>query len=165
VTDTTRGQNPLLKLVYWYVNTLDKYPLTVKMITSGVMYGAFVVVHFFFFFAPVGPLTTPNSQIGLGDLLAQVVDPLRKKEQPLDWQRTGIFALYGTIIAGPLYHYWYGNLNQLPVFMMKTRRLNQHVLFILLSVCPLNLPLSRSSTSASSERLNDWESPSLLTRW
>lgn len=32
-----------------------------------------------------------------------------------DWTRVGIFFTFGTIISGPIYHYWFNSLNELPL--------------------------------------------------
>ena len=64
-----------------------------------------------------------------GDIIAQLLDhyqeehshkdgtkePNKKKSFALDWRRLGIFFVFGTVISGPAYHYWFNQLNELPL--------------------------------------------------
>ena len=79
----------------WYNSQLNKHPLLVKSITSGFMYGA-------------------------GDACAQLAesytlnkDKPKSEKQPLrlNWRRIGVFFVFGTLISGPAYHYWFGYLD------------------------------------------------------
>jgi hypothetical protein len=85
------GRNPSLlvkDLPHGYSNLVQKYPMTVKSLTTGVTYA-------------------------LGDLLAQwiehrqeaktdVVDGV-KRDRPYDWKRAGVFLIFGCVMAGPVY--------------------------------------------------------------
>lgn len=89
-----------------YNSLLERRPLPTKSITSGVMYMA-------------------------GDLIAQRAEHYHKaKEAPageavkpfsINYTRAAIFLVYGTIIAGPLYHAWFSRLDTLPVIMFKLK--------------------------------------------
>lgn len=100
----------LLKPFHMYNNALEKNPFAVKSVTSGIMYCA-------------------------GEMLCQAGEQYnRNKELPAaerrslrdwrvyDWKRAGLFLLYGTVIAGPLYHIWFNRLDQLPAAMYKLRQ-------------------------------------------
>lgn len=84
-----------------YSNLLERRPLVTKSVTSGVTYA-------------------------LGDLLAQVIE--HRSEAPrrpafsLDWTRASIFFVYGTMVAGPLYHVWFARLDKLPIMMFQLRQ-------------------------------------------
>lgn len=62
----------------WYNQQLEKSPIVVKSITTGVL-----------FFA--------------GDVFAQWIT--KRKEDPFDWKRARSATIYGTFIFGPLAHY------------------------------------------------------------
>lgn len=89
-----------------YNAALERSPLVTKSVTSGIMYSA-------------------------GDLIAQWGEHYNsQKPKPeaertafkIDWRRAGIFAIYGTFIAGPLYHAWFNNLDKLPAAMYLLRQ-------------------------------------------
>lgn len=40
----------------------------------------------------------------------------------INWTRAGIFFVYGTVIAGPLYHIWFDRLDRLPAAMYRLRQ-------------------------------------------
>lgn len=66
-----------------------------------------------------------------GDAVAQVGEhyntekdkPLDKRK-PLEWnyKRLGVFLVYGTVIAGPLYHVWFSALDTLPSALWRLRQ-------------------------------------------
>lgn len=85
----------------WYNTSLNRRPLSTKSLTSGVMYG-------------------------LGDVFAQVIDhrfanaskaPEDMQPFSMNWTRAGVTFLYGTVIAGPLYHIWFGSIDKLPTIL------------------------------------------------
>ncbi|XP_049852614.1 uncharacterized protein LOC126332781 isoform X2 [Schistocerca gregaria] len=45
---------------------------------------------------------------GIGDLTCQKLEGVEK----IDWMRTARFAIYGYVIAGPLYAWWYGYIEK-----------------------------------------------------
>jgi len=89
-----------------YNNALEKYPLTTKSITSGAMYAA-------------------------GDLIAQYSEAYSSckpgEEKVMKWNknRTLAFLIFGTVIGGPLYHYWFNYLNELPALLWQMKQ-TQH---------------------------------------
>lgn len=96
----------ILKPFIWYNDVLIKYPLLTKCVTSGVMYAS-------------------------GDVLAQYTENYTKqsqdgkcKEEPfrLNKKRTALFFVFGTIISGPSYHYWFNYLNELPALMWRYKQ-------------------------------------------
>jgi len=89
------------KGIKFYSGYLDTYPLVVKSITSGFMYG-------------------------IGDIMAQGIESKQQnKDFKLDIKRLIIFTTFGTIIAGPMYHYWFNNLDRLP-HLIKNMRIRNH---------------------------------------
>lgn len=84
-----------------YNGALNRRPITTKSITSGVMYG-------------------------LGDVFAQVGESY-KYGTPLElnWKRIGVMTLFGTVVSGPMYHYWFAYLDQLPLRMLQMRKNRQ----------------------------------------
>lgn len=98
-----------------YNRLLESHPLTTKSVTSGVMYAA-------------------------GDLFAQFGEHyVASKASPpsspppafsLSWKRLGVFFVYGTLIAGPLYHAWFGYLDTLPgiMFRLRSSRVRREIL-------------------------------------
>jgi hypothetical protein len=92
-----------------YNTALERRPATTKSLTTGVMYCA-------------------------GDVCAQFGDHWRAVraareagEAPpppfrLDWERAGVSLVYGTVIAGPLYHVWFDRLDRLPAAMYRLRQ-------------------------------------------
>jgi hypothetical protein len=94
---------PFVRYGLW----LERYPLVTKSVTSGVMYAA-------------------------GDGLAQVGEHYHKQKEgrpvaPFAFNRTRllIFGVYGTCVGGPLYHYWFGYLDRLPLAMFRLRQHRQ----------------------------------------
>lgn len=85
---------------------LERRPLLTKSLTSGVMYAA-------------------------GDAIAQVAEarsaptaPAAAPAKPFSFNKTRllIFLVYGTVIGGPAYHYWFGWLDRLPLQMYQLRQ-------------------------------------------
>lgn len=48
----------------------------------------------------------------------------------VDWKRVGVFFVYGTVIAGPAYHVWFNKLDLLPgaMFQLRQARMRNEVL-------------------------------------
>lgn len=89
-----------------YNKVLHRYPLTTKSLTSGLMYGA-------------------------GDILCQVGEAYHdKKSIEINWKRVGVMTAFGTLIGGPMYHYWFAYLDHLPMQLLQLRR-HRHKLEIL----------------------------------
>lgn len=89
-----------------YNELLERFPLPVKSITSGIMYAG-------------------------GDILAQYTETYTvNRNKPsddqqtttLDKKRVAIFFIYGTFIAGPAYHYWFDYLNELPALLWRFKQ-------------------------------------------
>lgn len=91
---------PLMK----YNEVLERKPLLTKSITTGVMYGA-------------------------GDAIAQYVENLnadeKDKKELFDLKRLAVFTLFGTVIGGPAFHYWYNYLNEVPAMLLQLKRSRQ----------------------------------------
>jgi len=84
-----------------YNNLLTRRPITTKSVTSGLMYG-------------------------LGDIFAQVGESYKNDtELKLNWKRIGVMTFFGTFISGPMYHYWFAYLDQLPLRMLQIRKSRQ----------------------------------------
>ncbi|KAF2071206.1 hypothetical protein CYY_007474 [Polysphondylium violaceum] len=96
---------------YWrgYLHLLDKYPLTTKSLSTGVL-------------------------MGTGDILAQRID-FHFKQQSLnkdnnntnddnrfkiDYQRVLTMTSVGVLFSGPVLHYWYTSLDKIVVGSGKT---------------------------------------------
>jgi len=84
-----------------YNGALNRRPITTKSITSGLMYG-------------------------LGDIFAQVGEAY-KFDVPLklNWKRIGVMTFFGTVISGPMYHYWFAYLDTFPLRLLQMRRVRQ----------------------------------------
>jgi hypothetical protein len=86
----------------WYNDILIKYPLLTKSVTSGIMYAG-------------------------GDVLAQYAEAYSKGEKwasvRLDKKRVGIFFVFGTVFSGPVYHYWFNYLNELPAVLWQIKQM------------------------------------------
>lgn len=84
-----------------YNGALTRHPITTKSITSGVMYG-------------------------LGDVFAQVGEAYKNDTTvELNWKRIGVMTFFGTVVSGPMYHYWFAYLDQLPMRMLQMRKNRQ----------------------------------------
>ncbi len=92
-----------------YNEQLEKSPLSVKCITSGGLYAG-------------------------GDLLAQYAETynanLGKKESDhvtttINYKRLAVFFVFGTIVGGPAYHYWFNYLNELPAVLWRLKQTRQ----------------------------------------
>lgn len=91
----------------WYNAQLERRPVLVKSLTSGLTYAA-------------------------GDAIAQKAEHMQAtrnglpvKPFKLNWKRLGIFFVYGSAIAGPMYHYWFSKLDLLPAAMFQLRQTRQ----------------------------------------
>jgi hypothetical protein len=69
-----------------------------------------------------------NVVCGIGDLIAQYGENYNDSKDKngianvdidleINWKRFGVIALFGTVIGGPSYHYWFNYLNELPGFV------------------------------------------------
>eukprot|EP01038_Epipyxis_sp_PR26KG_P013843 gene13843-18566_t len=94
-----------------YNNVLERQPLLTTCLTSGVMYAG-------------------------GDAVSQCVENhqnnktrVENNEQPLklslDKSRLAISFLFGTLISGPAYHYWFTYLNELPTLLWRLKQTRQ----------------------------------------
>lgn len=99
----------LLYPFYVYNDLLERRPLLIKSLTSGVMYSG-------------------------GDVLAQYTenynnnkDKAEEDKVPLNisLKRCWIFFVYGTVIGGPAYHYWFNYLNELPALLWRMKQSRQ----------------------------------------
>lgn len=89
-----------------YNAVLKSHPLTTKSLTSGVMYGA-------------------------GDVLCQVGESYHDdKPLKINWKRVAVMTGFGTLIGGPMYHYWFAYLDHLPMQLLQLRR-HRHKLEIM----------------------------------
>ncbi len=48
-------------------------------------------------------------------------DDKETKPFVLSWRRIGIFLVFGTVISGPAFHYWFNKLNELPLHLWKLK--------------------------------------------
>jgi len=84
-----------------YNELVQDWPIITKSVTSGVMYGA-------------------------GDVICQVGEAKHNGTPVnIEWKRTAIMATFGTVISGPLYHYWFAYLDTVPTEMFKLRKQRQ----------------------------------------
>jgi hypothetical protein len=84
-----------------YNDLLHEWPIITKSVTSGIMYGA-------------------------GDLLCQVGEAAHNnKPLRIEWKRTAVMATFGTVVSGPLYHYWFAYLDTFPIRMYELRKQRQ----------------------------------------
>lgn len=97
----SRAFNIFVAIGSKYNQAVQESPIITKSLTSGVMYGA-------------------------GDLICQVGESYHNGT-PLnvDWKRTAVFGTFGTVFSGPLYHYWFGYLDTLPIRMFEMRKQRQ----------------------------------------
>lgn len=93
----------------YYNDLLERSPVSTKSVTSGVMYAG-------------------------GDAIAQYVEHYKanenktKEEQTtftFDKKRLAVFFIYGTCVAGPVYHYWFNYLNELPQVLWRLKQSRQ----------------------------------------
>lgn len=98
-----------------YSRWLEKRPMLTKSVTTGVTYA-------------------------LGDLLAQWIERgqearrLREAGEavdlgPFDWRRAGVFMVFGTLLAGPVYTVWFDRIDRLPylIYQMKQDSRREHI--------------------------------------
>ncbi len=92
-----------------YNALLEDSPISTKCLTSGVLYAG-------------------------GDLLAQYADTyntnLGKEKSDhinttVNYKRLGVFFLFGTVVGGPAYHYWFNYLNELPAALWRLKQTRQ----------------------------------------
>lgn len=94
-----------------YNRLLERSPLKTKSITSGFMSGLGDII----------------SQRGEHHQKTKTATQEEKDKTPfkVDWKRTGVMFVFGTFVAGPMYHYWFGALDQLPIKALKLRQYKQ----------------------------------------
>lgn len=90
-----------------YNRGLERSPLAVKSVTSGVMYAA-------------------------GDLLAQLGEHYEANKSSgkesrkfkVNWRRLAVLWAFGTVVSGPAMHYWFSYLDTLPgkLFLLRQHR-------------------------------------------
>eukprot|EP01111_Echinosteliopsis_oligospora_P003520 TRINITY_DN1553_c0_g1_i1.p1 TRINITY_DN1553_c0_g1~~TRINITY_DN1553_c0_g1_i1.p1 ORF type:complete len:296 (-),score=55.94 TRINITY_DN1553_c0_g1_i1:15-902(-) len=85
-----------------YNHALQTAPIVTKSLTSGAMYG-------------------------LGDVICQVGTRPEGdfKDFKVDWKRVGVMILFGTVVSGPMYHYWFAYLDELPLRLLALRKHRQ----------------------------------------
>lgn len=92
-----------------YNGLLERQPVRTKSVTSGIMYAG-------------------------GDAIAQYVEHRKANEDKatadrasfvLDRKRLVVFFVYGTCVAGPVYHYWFNYLNELPQVLWRLKQSQQ----------------------------------------
>ena len=88
-----------------YNNLLERHPIKTKALTSGVMYSAGDII------AQAGAHYNENKEKAIE----------QRSKFKLDYKRALVFFVYGTVIAGPLYHIWFNNLDRLPGVMYQMR--------------------------------------------
>jgi hypothetical protein len=90
-----------------YSVQLERRPLLVKSLTSGTMYCAGDVL------AQVGETYTHNRALPAD---------AKKQAYSVDVSRAAVFFVYGTCIAGPIYHVWFDRLDRLPAALYRLRQ-------------------------------------------
>lgn len=92
-----------------YNDLLERSPLSTKSVTSGVMYAG-------------------------GDAIAQYVEHRKTNENRdskdkasfiINKKRLVAFFIYGTCVAGPVFHYWFNYLNELPQVLWRLKQSRQ----------------------------------------
>jgi hypothetical protein len=107
---------PFLK----YNQFLGKHPLVTKSVTSGLMYAGGDII--------AQALERYNAD--MEELKDQNVDHLSAfykacKNVSVDWSRSSVFFVFGCVISGPAYHYWFNSLNELPTLLWQLKQSNQ----------------------------------------
>ncbi len=90
----------MYSLLRIYNKVLEKKPLTVTSITSGVCYGA-------------------------GDILAQKIEIKQGKRESYDKHRIAVFTLFGTLMGGPIYYLWFRKIDKMPLLVERIVKWNQ----------------------------------------
>jgi uncharacterized membrane protein YebE (DUF533 family) len=96
----------LLAPVRKYNQLLERSPIATKCVTSGFMYA-------------LGDIAAQGAQHYNAEKDAkkhdedaaaegQVVPHRERKRFRVDWERAGLFFVFGTVVGGPLYHFWFG---------------------------------------------------------
>lgn len=88
------------RLISLYNNFLERCPITGNCLSAGGCYT-------------------------LGDYVAQKIEIKLGKRNDLDFHRLGCFALFGTVVAGPLYFTWFNKLHDMPKLLEKVVAWNQ----------------------------------------
>lgn len=90
----------MYRLFSAYNRILEKHPLSVTSLTTGVCYGA-------------------------GDYLAQKIEMKQGKRTEIDKHRLSVFALFGTFMGGPIYYGWFNKIDKMPLLVEKVVKWNQ----------------------------------------
>jgi len=62
---------------------------------------------------------------GLGDILAQTVEIKQDRRKEYDWHRTGVFTVFATVMAGPIYYVWFRKIDTMPQLINRVVKWNQ----------------------------------------
>lgn len=74
-----------------YNHCLDTHPIKTKALTSGVIFAGGDVI----------AQKIESNQDGAASSDSQLCS-----STDLNWKRVGIFFVFGTVVAGPAFHYW-----------------------------------------------------------
>ena len=108
------GKNPHLffkKLPSFYSDLVQRWPMPVKSVTTGVTYM-------------------------MGDLLAQFIENRGEEidqdninKPTYNWKRASVFLIFGTFLAGPVYTIWFDKIDKLPymIYSMKQEARRTHI--------------------------------------
>eukprot|EP01035_Chromulina_nebulosa_P026417 gene26416-34579_t len=96
--------------VIFYDKALQSNPILTKCITSGAMYMG-------------GDMIAQYAETYNANLL--VDDEKEHQVTVIDQKRSAVFLIYGTVIAGTAYHYWFNYLNELPALLWKLKQSRQ----------------------------------------
>lgn len=107
MTSLSRLRRILVRPFEYYNDILQRRPLPTKIVTTGLMFAG-------------------------GDILAQYTehyveekDKKERKEMIVDYKRMTIFFIFGTVLAGPSFHYWYNYLNEIPTLLWSLKKFRQ----------------------------------------
>lgn len=113
-----------------YNSLLERRPVLVKSLTSGLMYASGDLIAQFIAHsreqreAETVPVTGASDG-GATGATATPASVRRREGFRVDWRRLTIFFAYGTLLAGPMYHVWFNQLDLLPAAMFKLRQMRQ----------------------------------------
>ena len=108
--------------------------MVTKSLTSGVMYAAGDVIaqgleHRAASAAAASsssPVSSSGGGVGVGSLAsASAATAASPGAFRIDWTRTGIFGVFGTLVGGPAYTLWFGWLDTLPLKLYQLRQMRQ----------------------------------------
>lgn len=90
----------VIRLFTKYNNALDTHPLLTKSITSGILFAG-------------GDVMCQSIEHFINNKNKQIKDKFK-----INYQRVTSYLLIGTFISGPMYHYWFNNLDKIPVLAL-----------------------------------------------